>query len=159
MPLSRLRKNLLRRYVTRSMLHIPILVATLSGETKKAKSPRTTHQLRQRCKQPDMPAMQVNILHMSVTSLRSSSPETIQARPRVGIYIGPWLSEPIHNIHLGRQVAYSYVYTHGAMLQKVPDFPLPNNPFFSKYIKICFTASSTLVSAVFTTTSAFSGSS
>lgn len=69
------------------MVHIPILAATLSGETKKAESPRTTHQLRQRCKQPDMPAMQVNILHMSVTSLRSSSPESNFIQPRPSGYI------------------------------------------------------------------------
>lgn len=55
--LSRLRKNLLRRSATRSMVHIPILAATLSVEIKRAESPRTTHRLRQRCKQPDMPAM------------------------------------------------------------------------------------------------------
>lgn len=78
--LGRLRKNLLRRFAARSMVHIPILAATPLGETRKAESPRTTHQLRQRCKQPDMRAMLVSILHTSVTSLRSSSHEIIHHR-------------------------------------------------------------------------------
>lgn len=42
---------------------------------------------------------------------------------------------------------------------QIPDCPFLSNPFSSKYKAICFTASSTLVSAVFTTTSALSGSS
>lgn len=87
--LSRLRKNLLKRSETRSMAHILILAAMLSGETKKAESLRTTQRLRQRCKQPDTPAMEVNILHMSVTSLRSISHETIHPPPNG--YIDPWL--------------------------------------------------------------------
>ena len=115
--LSRLRKNLLRRYVTRSMVHIPILAATLSGETKKAESPRTTHQLQQRCKQPDMPAMQVNILHTSVTNLRSSSHETIQPLPSG--YKHKAMAIRAYYIHIGHQVAYVYAYASN------PRFPFP----------------------------------